>query len=470
MTRSSTRTPTPPRPTVLIHTLGCGKNAVDAEVMSGMLADAGFEVVSRGRADVAVVNTCGFVKEAKEESIGEVLALAAEKAKGRIRKLVVAGCLPRRYREELPGLMPEVDLFLGPGDIPALPELLREMLAESAQATGTPAAPPRSCVGEGALSEDAYSRRHVAAGTPAAFLKILEGCDNRCSYCTIPLIRGPLKSRDRESLLAETRMLVRKGAREISLIGQDITAWGTDRGETGALPGLVRDICKVRGVRWVRLLYLYPSGIDEQLIDLVAEGGKVVPYLDIPIQHADPDVLRRMGRRYGPDDLRRLIARLRERIPGIFLRTSVIVGFPGETEKSFHKLLDFIHEIQWDYLGVFPYSREEGTAAHEMKPQVSESVRQERLRMVQDAQADILSARNQALVGSDVELLVEGTPARRAAVCRHRGQAPEVDGNVLLTGFRGSPGDIVRARVTSSREWDLRARIPVSRPMPSESR
>jgi ribosomal protein S12 methylthiotransferase len=449
----------PPRKTVLIHTLGCGKNAVDAEVMSGMLADMGFDVVKRGRADVAVVNTCGFVKEAKEESIGEVLALAAEKAKGRIRKLVVAGCLPRRYREELPGLLPEVDLFLGPGDIPALPALLREMLGEPGPAEAGAGAAPRSCVGDGALSEEAYGRRLVAAGTPAAFLKILEGCDNRCSYCTIPLIRGPLKSRDRESLLAETRMLVRKGAREISLIGQDITAWGSDRGDSGALPGLVRDIRKVRGVRWVRLLYLYPTGIDEALIDLVAEGGKVVPYLDIPIQHADPDVLRRMGRRYGPDDIRRLIERLRERIPGIFLRTSVIVGFPGETQKQFHNLLDFIHEIQWDYLGVFPYSREEGTAAHGMKPQVSESVRGERLRMVQDAQADILSARNQALVGSEVELLVEEAPARRAAVCRHRGQAPEVDGGVLLTGFRGKPGDIVRARVTSSREWDLRAKL-----------
>lgn len=443
-----------PRMTVLIHTLGCGKNAVDAEVMTGMLADAGFDVVPRGRADVAVVNTCGFVKEAKEESIGEVLALAAEKGKGRIRKLVVAGCLPRRYREELPALLPEVDLFLGPGDIPDLPRLLRDMLGAEA-----PGDSSRSRVGEGALAEDAYRHRRFAEGTPAAFLKVLEGCDNRCSYCTIPLIRGPLKSRDRESLLAEARMLARKGAREISLIGQDITAWGSDRGRKGALPGLVRDIAKVRGVRWVRLLYLYPTGIDEALIDLVAEGGKVVPYLDIPIQHADPGVLRRMGRRYGPDEIRRLVATLRARIPGIFLRTSVITGFPGESERAFANLLDFMHEIEWDYLGAFPYSREEGTEAHGMKPQVSEAVRQERLRLVQDAQADILAARNRALVGSELELLVEEVPKRGAAVCRHRGQAPEVDGNVLLSGFRGAVGDIVRARVASSREWDLRARI-----------
>lgn len=449
-----TRKSPPVRATVLIHTLGCGKNAVDAEVMTGMLADEGFEVVRSGRADVAVVNTCGFVKEAKEESIGEVLALAAEKAKGRIRKLVVAGCLPRRYREELPGLLPEVDLFLGPGDIPALPALLRELLA-----AGGGAEPSRSRVGEGALSEDAYRRRRVEKGTPAAFLKILEGCDNRCSYCTIPLIRGPLKSRDRDSILAEARMLVRSGAREISLIGQDITAWGSDRGETGALAGLVRDVSRIRGLRWLRLLYLYPTGIDDALIDLVAEGGKVVPYLDIPVQHADPAVLRRMGRRYGPDDIRRLIARLRERIPGIFLRTSVIVGFPGESERAFSNLLDFIHETQWDYLGVFPYSREEGTGAHGMRPQVPEEVRQERLRMVQDAQADILSERNRALVGSEVELLVEEAPKRGPAVCRHRGQAPEVDGSVLLSGFRGSVGDVVRARVTSSLEWDLRARV-----------
>ncbi|HEY5995725.1 MAG TPA: MiaB/RimO family radical SAM methylthiotransferase, partial [Candidatus Deferrimicrobiaceae bacterium] len=383
---------------------------------------------------------------------------------GRIRKLVVAGCLPRRYREALPGLLPAVDLFLGPGDIPDLPRLRREMLGSAAPDAGSGAA-SRSCVGDGALAEAAYRHRRFAEGTPSAFLKVLEGCENRCSYCTIPLIRGPLKSRDRDSLLAETRMLARKGAREISLIGQDITAWGNDRGEKGAITGLIRDVCRVRGVRWVRLLYLYPTGIDEALIDLVAEGGKVVPYLDIPIQHADPDVLRRMGRRYGPDEIRRLVATLRERIPGIFLRTSVITGFPGETAKAFRNLLDFIHEIEWDYLGVFPYSREEGTEAHGMKPQVSEAIRQERLRMVQDAQADILSARNQALVGSEVELLVEDVPKRGASLCRHRGQAPEVDGNVLLSGFRGAVGDIVRARVTSSREWDLRARL-----LPPESR
>ena len=435
--------------TVRILTLGCAKNSVDAEVMAGLLADAGYEVVPRGRADVGVVNTCGFIRDAKEESVAEILAMAREKARGRIRRLVVAGCLAGRYRADLPAALPEVDLFLGPGDIPAMPDLIGKMLAGSAERAfaGAPAA----------LPDGAYRRRVRENAGPSAYLKVLEGCDHRCAYCTIPSIRGPLASRDGDSLLDEARSLVENGAREINLVGQDITSFGTDRGAAGLAP-LVRRICAIPEVRWVRLLYLYPTGIDDALVDLLATEPKVCRYLDIPVQHADPDILRRMGRRYGPAGVAELIARLRERVPGIFLRTSLIVGFPGETARSFDRLLRFVHEARWDYLGVFPYSREEGTPAYAMRPQVSEAVKRDRARKVQDAQADILAARNAAMAGQEFDVLVEEVPARGRARGRHAGQAPEVDGSVLLSGYRGPAGRFVRARVTGSRDWDLLAK------------
>lgn len=435
--------------TVRILTLGCAKNSVDAEVMAGLLAGAGYEVVRGGRADVGVVNTCGFIRDAKEESVGEILAMAREKARGRIRRLVVAGCLAGRYRGDLPGALPEVDLFLGPGDIPAMPDLIGKMLLGSAERS--------SAGGPAALTDGVYRRRVRENSAPSAYLKILEGCDHGCAYCTIPSIRGPLASRDRRSLLAEVRSLVRDGAREINLVGQDITSFGSDRGETGRLVPLVRAICAIPEVRWVRLLYLYPTGIDDALIELVATEPKVCRYLDIPVQHADADILRRMGRPYGPRDVMALIARLRARVPGIFLRTSLIVGFPGETARAFDRLLRFVHEVRWDYLGVFPYSREEGTPAYAMRPQVSEAVKRERARKVQDAQADILAARNAAMAGREIEVLVEDVPRRGRALGRHAGQAPEVDGNVLLSGYRGPAGRFLRARVTGAREWDLLA-------------
>jgi ribosomal protein S12 methylthiotransferase len=435
--------------TVRILTLGCAKNTVDAEVMAGLLAEEGCRVVARGRADVAIVNTCGFIRDAKEESIGEILAWGKAKERGRIGKLVVAGCMATRYREDLPKLLPEVDLFVGPGDLPALPGLIRKMVEGGA---------PRTHIVERALADASYRSRVPGDGIASAFLKILEGCDNRCSYCTIPMIRGPLKSRSRESLLSEARMLVRRGAREINLIGQDITSYGADRGEKAALASLARELCAIRGVRWVRLLYLYPARIDDSLIDLLAQEKKICRYLDIPVQHIDSGILARMGRRYTPDDVLELVARLRNRLPGIFLRTSLIVGFPGETAMAFERLLRFVHETRWDYLGVFPYSREEGTAAYAMRPRIPEAERHERARRVQDAQADILAARNAAMIGEEVEVLVEKTLARGRAVGRHRGQAPEVDGNVYLTGYTGSEGRFCRARITGAREWDLFAK------------
>lgn len=436
-------------PTVRILTLGCAKNTVDAEVMAGLLAEEGCRVVARGRADVAIVNTCGFIRDAKEESIGEILAWGKAKERGRIGKLVVAGCMATRYREDLPKLLPEVDLFVGPGDLPDLPGLVRRMIQGDA---------PRTHIVERALADESYRSRVPGDGIASAFLKILDGCDNRCTYCTIPMIRGPLKSRSRESLLSEARMLVRRGAREINLIGQDITSYGADRGEKGALASLARAVCAIRGVRWVRLLYLYPGRIDDSLIELLAEEKKICRYLDIPVQHIDSGILAKMGRRYTPDDVLELVARLRNRVPGIFLRTSLIVGFPGESAKAFERLLRFVHETRWDFLGVFPYSREEGTAAYALRPRIPEAERRERARRVQDAQADILAARNAAMIGEEVEVLVEKTLARGRAVGRHRGQAPEVDGNVYLTGTTGPGGRICRARITGAREWDLFAK------------
>ncbi len=322
-------------------------------------------------------------------------------------------------------------------------------------------------MGGGALPDEAYGHRLPEVGTGSAFLKILEGCDNRCAYCAIPAIRGPLRSRDRESLLAEAKLLARRGARELNLIGQDITAYGMDRGERGGLVSLVRALCAVRGVRWIRLLYLYPSRVDDGIVDLLRSEEKVCRYLDIPVQHIDAGVLRRMGRTYGPDAIYRMLDRLRDGVPGLFLRTSLIVGFPGETRGAFDRLLRFVGEDRWDYLGVFPYSREEGTPAFRMPSQVPERTKEERARRVRDAQADLLAARNASRIGQTLDVLVEKTGPRGKAVGRHRGQAPEVDGSVILSGFDGKPGSIVRARVTGAKEWDLRA--VVARPRGSES-
>ncbi len=456
MTRAAVKAPT-----VRIHNLGCGKNAVDAEVMAGLLSERGFLVVPAGRADAAVLNTCGFVRAAKEESIEAILSLAAEKRRGRIRRLVVAGCMAQRYRDELPELLPEVDLFLGPGDIPDLPGRLASILSTVGPSPAGSAL--RLLSGGGALPDAAYGHRLPEVGTGAAFLKILEGCDNRCAYCAIPAIRGPLRSRDRDSLLAEAKLLVRRGARELNLIGQDITAYGLDRGERGGLVSLVRALCAVRGVRWIRLLYLYPSRADDGIVDLLRSEEKVCRYLDVPVQHIDPGILHRMGRTYGPDAIYRMLDRLRGGVPGLFLRTSLIVGFPGETRAAFERLLRFVDETRWDYLGVFPYSREDGTPAFGMPSQVRERTKEERARRVRDAQADLLAASNASRIGQTLDVLVEKAGARGKAVGRHRGQAPEVDGSMILSEFDGKPGSIVRARVTGAREWDLRGVVVRSR-------
>lgn len=434
---------------VRILSLGCAKNSVDAEILAGMLVKNGCRIVPGGRADVGIVNTCGFIREAKEESIEEILAMGRLKERGTIRRLVVAGCLAKRYREELADALPEVDLFVGPGEIPAVPGLVRGLFSGES--------PPARMEGN-ALPDEAYRHRLGSTATGSAWLKILEGCDHRCAYCAIPEIRGPLKSRDPGSLLDEARMLVRSGAREICLIGQDITSYGADRGEKGGLDRLVRDLCRIRGLEWIRLLYLYPSRIDDALIDRIAGEEKVCKYLDIPIQHIDAGILERMGRRYGPETVGSLIHRLRDRIPGIILRTSLIVGFPGETAGAFDRLLRFVRDVRLDYTGVFAYSREEGTPAFSFPSQVPERVKRDRVRQVREAQAEILAARNRSMKGAEIGVLIEETAGKGRAVGRHRGQAPEVDGNVILSGYRGVAARICKARVTGSRECDLLAK------------
>jgi len=443
------------RITVRILSLGCAKNSVDAEVLAGLLADGGCLVVPGGRADVGIVNTCGFIREAKEESIEEILAMGRLKERGTIRRLVVAGCLSKRYREELPEVLPEVDLFVGPGDIPAVPRLIRGLFS---------GASPRTQVDGEVLPDEAYRHRAAATATGSAWLKIQEGCSHRCAYCAIPGIRGPLKSRDTASLLDEARMLTRSGAREICLVGQDITSYGADRGEKGGLARLVGDLCGIRGLAWIRLLYLYPSRIDDALIDRIAGEGKVCRYLDIPIQHIDAGVLARMGRRYGPDTVDALFRRLRDRIPGIFLRTSLIVGFPGETDAAFERLLRFVREVRLDYTGVFAYSREEGTAAYFYRSQVPERVKQERVLRILEAQSEILAGRNRSMKGLETDVLVEETFRNGRAVGRHSGQAPEVDGGVILAGYRGVAGRFCRVRVTGYRKCDLLAKPVDSNP------
>jgi ribosomal protein S12 methylthiotransferase len=434
--------------------LGCPKNQVDAEVMLGQLAAAGYRIVERPEeAEVIVVNSCGFIQDAKEESIQAVLEAASLKQTGRCRALVVSGCLSQRYPRELPGLLPEVDAFIGTGEFPRIAEIVRATLDRTAG--------DRVWVtGHTALMTAALPRRRL---TPphVAYLKIAEGCDHACRFCAIPLIRGPKQSRERADILAEARALAADGVREVVLISQDTTSYGTDRGEPGGLTALLRDLLTIPALRWIRLHYLYPARITPELIALLAAEPRLCRYLDLPLQHADASVLKAMGRGGSADGFRRLIGRIRRAVPGVVIRTSFITGFPGETAVQFAVLARFVEEMRFDRMGVFRYSDEEGTAAAALGPKISPRVAESRRARLMALQARIAEEKGQALVGSVQEVLVDG-PASEFPdlLCgRTAGHAPEVDGTVYLRGPQVPPGTFVRVRIREAFEHDLTGEI-----------
>ncbi len=432
---------------VHLVTLGCPKNQVDSEVMLGVLARRGHEMVlDPDAADVLVVNTCAFIGPAKEESIDAILDLAAVKAARAGRRLVVSGCLAQRYADDLQQALPEVDVFVGTGDLLRIADAVEAPLAD---------APVVYRGAQHVLPPHGVAARVRTGAWWTAYLKVSEGCDHACSFCIIPKIRGRHESRSIDDLVAEAASLAAEGAVELSLIAQDLTAYGRDLPGDASLARLLRALAvRVPDVRWLRLLYAYPSSVTDELLEVMADEPAVCPYLDMPLQHISDRMLRAMRRERSGVAIRRLIARIRRAVPEIALRTSFIVGFPGETDADVRELCDFLEEAEFDHVGVFLYSQEENTPAAAFPEQLSEAVKAERWERVMAAQAHIASRRAAAHRGRTVEVLVEGRDARGRLIGRTRGQAPEIDGRTYLHG-RGAAGDLVQARIVGTETYDL---------------
>jgi len=421
--------------------LGCPKNQVDAEQMLGVLAGSGFEITpEQNEADIIVVNTCGFIESAKEESIEAILEAAKMKKEGRCSKVIVAGCLAQRYRDELLKELPEADAIIGTAEIGRIGEICRTTLGGSGRVLEVSS--PAMVYGLPRLST---TPRHYR------YLKIAEGCSNRCSYCAIPIIRGNFTSRPFASILDEAKMLADDGAKELVLLAQDSTAYRD--GEAG-LALLLESLTRVPGVEWVRLMYAYPGRISRELMAVMAGNEKICKYLDMPIQHFDDKVLAAMNRKGTSKDIRATIEGLRRRVPGIALRTSLIVGFPGETEAAFKRLLAFVKEAEFEHLGVFTFSPEEGTPASRLKPQVPADSAAERLDRLMKAQAKVSLRKNRALIGTRHRVLIDGMEDL-ALMGRLSTQAPEIDGVVYLSETEAEPGEFVEVTITDAKEYDL---------------
>jgi ribosomal protein S12 methylthiotransferase len=483
--------------------LGCPKNLVDSEVMLGLVQQDGHEVTAdASTADVLIVNTCAFIDKAKQESIDTILELAEHKKSGNCRKLVVTGCLAERYRDELRELIPEIDVVLGTGEVPAIVEAVGEH-GRAVPAAGPAASPvalyrKRSDAEQRAFlpgSSAATDAPHVAARhreaaatrelptylydsetprvltTPRhfAYVKIAEGCDYNCSFCIIPALRGQYRSRPVDSIVNEARQLAARGVRELLLISQDSTFYGVDRKERGALGRLLRELNAIDGLAWIRLLYLYPTTITDETLDAIAASEKVCRYIDLPLQHGSDAVLRRMRRPAGRASYERLLQRMRDRLPGVTLRTTFIVGFPGETDEEFEELCDFVRTVKFDHVGVFTYSHEEGTAAYGLDDDVPAVVKRRRRDRLMKIQRGIVSRRQKALIGQTVELIVDGPSNEHELVLqgRLRGQAPDIDPVVYLTDCDADdcpPGSVWRAEIVDARGYDLVARPLASQP------
>jgi ribosomal protein S12 methylthiotransferase len=438
---------------VSMVSLGCPKNLVDAEVMLGVLTQHGYEItMDEKEADVIIVNTCSFIKEAREESVDAILDLADRKQDGKCTTLIVAGCLPQRYQEELAKELQEVDIFIGTGDYPRVAEILAEHTAR----------PEKVCyVGDPDFIYDETLPRLNSSPGWYAYLKIGEGCSNCCTYCVIPSLRGPYRSRPMDALVSEAEKLVKGGVRELILVSQDITRYGSDLLYGNTLAELIRRLAAIPELKWIRLLYAYPDGISNELIELFKTEPKLCKYLDIPIQHISDNILQRMKRRSSEEQIRTLIARLRSEVPGITLRTSLIVGFPGETVEDFLNLTQFVEKAQFDRLGVFCYSKEDGTPAAEMPDQVSERVKRERHRKLMKAQARVSFRRNRAMVGQIEQVIVEGYSEETELLLKGRTsrQAPDIDGQVYITSGHADIGDIVTCKIVDSSDYDLVAEM-----------
>lgn len=434
-----------------IISLGCAKNLIDSEVMGGLAHDSGMTLVENPQnADVVIVNTCGFIQPAKEEALEIILTCAQEKNKrGGNLKLVVAGCLAQRYGKELLGEIPEVDLWIGTGEVGRIAKHLQSLKAPTPRRTAIVSKPD--------FLMTARHDRILPAGSVTACLKISDGCSNCCTYCAIPSIRGKARSRRPEDILLEAESLAARGVREIILIGQDITAYGRDLKNRPKLSGLLSDLSSISSLRRLRLLYTHPAHITTDVLETMAGHDKICRYIDLPVQHIDDAILTAMNRKVSSTRIREIIRHARSILPDVALRTSIIVGFPGETPKRFERLLDFVREARFDHLGVFIYSREEGTAAAKWPSRISEREKERRRDAIMSEQADISLAVNRSLIGKTQEVLIEEKSDRRgyAFIGRCPRQAPEVDGVTYVKDGNAAIGDFVSCTITGADHYDL---------------
>jgi ribosomal protein S12 methylthiotransferase len=437
--------------TVGLLSLGCPKNLVDSEVMLGHLRARGHDLAADAReADVIVVNTCAFIDRAKQESVDTILEMAREKEGGRARRLVVTGCLAQRYDAELRREIPEIDATLGTGQIDDI------VAAVEGAATTTDAA-----VQAPSWVYDHTSPRVLSTPPWLAYVKISEGCDYTCSFCIIPTLRGRHRSRPAEDVVAEVRSLAGRGVSEVILVAQDSTRYGLDLGVRDGLAYLLRRLGRIEGIRWIRVMYAYPATLSDAILDAIASERSVVKYVDIPLQHASETVLRRMRRPTGRGNLLGMIERIRARVPGVAIRSSFIVGFPGETEADFLELTAFVEAARLDHVGVFTYSDEEGTSSYELPGQVPARVKESRRRRLLSLQKRISAHRNRRRVGEKVEVLVEGTHPDSDLLLRGRlsTQAPEIDASVIINDGLAEPGRFVTCEITEAHAYDLIGRI-----------
>ncbi|MBR6572557.1 MAG: 30S ribosomal protein S12 methylthiotransferase RimO [Clostridia bacterium] len=432
---------------VSVVSLGCPKNQVDAEMMLKYLVDGGFEISSvEAEADAIIINTCGFIEEAKAEAIENILECAAYKNEGNLKALIVTGCLAERYKDDITQEIPEVDLVVGIGSNSKIAELTLKAIEGKAENSYGP-------------KEDLdLNGERILGGMPfTAYIKISDGCDNCCTYCAIPKIRGRLRSRKIEDIVKEAKALSEKGVTELIVVGQDTTAYGEDIYGKGKLPELLKELCKIEGIHWIRTLYTYPERITDELLETISSEEKLVNYLDIPLQHVDGDLLKRMNRKGNEEHLRGLIQKIRKAIPDITLRTTFITGFPGESEEQFCSLQQFVKDVRFDRLGCFTYSAEDDTAAALFDNQIDEQIKVDRMEKIMEDQMTIAALKNEEKIGSVCEVLVEGWDDYiKCYFGRSRADAPEIDGKVFFTTKKPLViGDFVSVMINDCLEYDL---------------
>jgi ribosomal protein S12 methylthiotransferase len=437
--------------TIHIINLGCPKNLIDGEVMAAALVDAGFELVSSPEdAEIIIINTCTFILPAREESIDEIFRAARLKTEARCRFLVVAGCLPQRYGKELEQEIPEVDLFLGTGEVPRI-------AAHIGTLRNAREPKQRSCIGRPDFLMNSSHRRLISTPPHTAYLKIAEGCSNHCSYCVIPAVRGTFRSRQMDDVLREAAILAQQGVKEVILTAQETTRYGKDLGMSTGLPALLKEMTLIEGIEWIRLLYTYPAHLEEELFRMIRDLEKVCNYIDIPVQHSDDGILRSMNRQGDGDLIREMIGHARAIIPGVALRTSLIVGFPGETQAIFERLLAFVREARFDHVGVFEYSKEEGTVAARLPGHLPKRVKQRRRNIIMEAQASISRRINESLIDTATRIIIEEPSDVEGYdyIGRSERQAPDIDGVTYVKAPGRAIGDMVTGTITAADEYDL---------------